>query len=89
MLDVLGPDDKLALWTYGDTMKELVNFSQDHQVLENALFDLRPPAVSEINLYDALISGSERMRRVAGRKAIILISSGIRYVQQSYLPRRR
>jgi hypothetical protein len=33
ILDVLGPDDKLAVWTYGDTMKEVADFSQDHEKL--------------------------------------------------------
>jgi Ca-activated chloride channel family protein len=77
LLDVLGPDDKLAVWGYGDTMKQLVDFSQDRQVLEGVLFGLRPPGVSEVNLHDALISASERMDRVSGRKAIILVSSGV------------
>ena len=58
-------------------MKELLDFSQDHQVIENVLLGIQPPSVSEINLYDALISASERMRGVAGRKAIILLSSGV------------
>jgi VWFA-related protein len=77
VLNALGPDDKLAIWTYGDTMKEALEFSSDHQLIENALFELRPPGVSEINLYDALISASERMRRVSGRKAVLLMSSGV------------
>lgn len=77
MLDVLAPDDKLAVWTYGDTLKQVADFSQDHEKLGSILYGLAPPHVSEVNLYDALISASERMRRVAGRKAIILISSGI------------
>jgi Ca-activated chloride channel family protein len=77
LLDVLGPDDKLAVWAYGDMMKQLVDFSQDRQVLESVLFGLRPPGVSEVNLHDALISASERMNRVSGRKAIILVSSGV------------
>jgi VWFA-related protein len=76
-LDVLGPHDKLAIWAYGDTMKQVADFSQDHQTLHNLFYSLQPPGISEVNLYDALVSASERMERVAGRKAIILISSGV------------
>lgn len=77
VLDVLGPDDKLAIWTYGDAIKQLSDFSTDHKALDNLFFSLQPPGLSEINLYDALVSMSQRMREVTGRKAIILISSGI------------
>jgi VWFA-related protein len=76
-LDVLGPDDKLAIWTFGNTMKQLTDFSQDHQILNNLFYNLQPPGVSEVNLHDALISACEGMQRVTGRKAIILISSGV------------
>jgi len=41
------------------------------------LFGLQTPEVSETNLYDALIFALKRMRPVVGRKAIILISSGV------------
>jgi VWFA-related protein len=77
VFDVLGSDDKLAIWTYGDTMKQLGDFSQNHQTLDNLFYSLQPPGVSEVNLYDAIVSASERMHRVSGRKAIILISSGV------------
>jgi Ca-activated chloride channel family protein len=77
VFDVLGPDDKLAIWMYGDTVRQLSDFSTDHKALDNTFYSLQPPGVSEVNLYDALISASEHMRHVAGRKAIILISSGV------------
>jgi VWFA-related protein len=76
-LGVLGPDDKLAVWAYGDTMKQLADFTQDHQTLTGFFYGLQPPGASEVNLYDALISASERMQRVKGRRAIILVSSGV------------
>jgi VWFA-related protein len=77
LLDVLGPDDKLAVWTYGDKLQQAADFSQDRQALEGVLFGLQPPGVSEINLYDAIVAASDRMRHVNGRKAIIVISSGV------------
>jgi VWFA-related protein len=77
VLDALGPDDKLAIWTYGDALNQLADFSTDHKALDNVFYGLEPPGVSESNLYDALISASQRMRGVTGRTATILISSGI------------
>jgi Ca-activated chloride channel homolog len=77
LLDVLGPEDKLALWTYGDALKQVADFSQSHPALESVLYAIQPPSVSEVDLYDALISACERIRHVAGRKAILLLSSGI------------
>jgi hypothetical protein len=38
---------------------------------------LRIPAFSESNLYDALVETANRMQDVEGRKAIVLISSGV------------
>jgi Ca-activated chloride channel family protein len=76
-LDLVGPEDKVAIWTYGDTVQQLADFSQGHETLSSLLFGLKAPPVSETNLYDALIFALNRMRPVTGRKAIILISSGV------------
>jgi Ca-activated chloride channel homolog len=77
LLDVLGPEDKLAVWKYADGPELLADFSQDHDRLKDLFFTLKPPEVSEANLYDALITLLDRMRPVAGRKAITLVSSGV------------
>jgi Ca-activated chloride channel homolog len=77
LLDVLGREDKIAIWKYGDRVEQLADFSQGHETLDRLFYTLEAPEVSEANLYDALISILENMRRVAGRKAIILISSGV------------
>jgi VWFA-related protein len=77
LLNVLGREDKIAIWRYADTVEQLADFSQSHDTLDHLFDALKPPGVSEVNLYDALIFVSERMRPVKGRKAIILISSGI------------
>jgi Ca-activated chloride channel homolog len=77
LLDVLGPEDKLAVWKYADGPELLADFSQDHDRLKDLFYTLKPPDVSEANLYDALLKVSERMGPVAGRKAIILVSSGV------------
>jgi Ca-activated chloride channel family protein len=77
LLDELVQEDQIAIWGYGDTVNELAGFSESREKAGRLLYDLAPPTVSETNLYDALIFALKRMRPVAGRKAIILLSSGV------------
>jgi hypothetical protein len=71
LLDDLGRDDKLIVWKYADTLEQLVSFSQSlsqsGETLRTLFYELKPPGVSEANLYDALISVLGTMRPVAGR----------------------
>jgi VWFA-related protein len=76
LLDILGRGDKVSIWTYGDTVQQLADFSQGHETLDLLFYKLKPPEVSEANLYDALLSTFAFMKPVTGRKAILLISSG-------------
>jgi VWFA-related protein len=77
LVDTLGRQDTAAVWTYADTVQQLAGFAQNPQTLDPVLMRLQPPEVSETNLYDALIDAERRMGSVTGRKAIVLISSGI------------
>jgi VWFA-related protein len=77
LLDELGREDKVAIWKYSDKVEKLADFSQGHETLDRVLEDLGTPEFSETNLYDALLYVVEQMRSVSGRKAIVLISSGI------------
>lgn len=54
-----------------------IDFTPDKQAVLSALNDLRIPALSETNLYDALYDTLDRLDRVEGRKEVILISSGL------------
>jgi VWFA-related protein len=77
LLDVVGRDDKIALLQYRDRLETLADFNQGHEVLDRVLDRFAPPAFSEANFYDALLETLDRMRDVGGRKAIIVISSGL------------
>ncbi len=77
LVETLGHEDTAAVWTYADTVQQLAAFTQNPQTLDPVLMRLQPPEVSETNLYDALIDAERRMGSVRGRKAIVLISSGI------------
>ena len=77
LLDVTGRDDKIALLGYNDHLGTLADFNQGHEVLDRVFDRFAPPAFSEANFYDALLETLDRMRDVGGRKAIIVVSSGI------------
>ena len=55
----------------------LSDFSQDRTKTQEALGRLRIPGFSESNLFDALVDTEERMKDIEGRKAIVLIASGV------------
>jgi VWFA-related protein len=77
LLDVLGHEDKIAIWKYGDKVDRLADFSQGREVLDQLFQNLGSPEFSETNLYDALIYVLEQMKPVKSRKGLILISSGV------------
>src|SRR5260370_7623938 len=77
LLEVTGREDKIALLKYADRPELVTDFTQDHEKLNDLFYKLDPPGVSEANLYDAIVAVLQRMQGVSGRKAVILISSGI------------
>jgi VWFA-related protein len=76
-LDVIGPSDKVAIFKYDDHVTQLADFTQGRDDLEKIVDNLSVPTPSEANLYDALIDTLNRMRAGTGRKAIILVSTGV------------
>jgi VWFA-related protein len=76
-LNVIGRDDKIAVFKYDDKLQTLADFGQGRDTLEKMFNHVDPPAPSEANFYDALIQTLNRMKGVSGRKAIILITSGV------------
>jgi len=53
-----------------------LDFTQNKQLLQQAIDSLRVPGFSETNVFDALYEGIDRLERIEGRKYIILIASG-------------
>jgi Ca-activated chloride channel homolog len=76
-LDHLHSDDKVAIFTYNGKLETVADFNQPRDADSSALDQLRTPPESELNFYDALIETSNRMRSVSGRKALIVVSSGL------------
>ncbi len=55
----------------------LSDFSPDKRKAEEAMSRLRIPGFSESNLFDAATDMADRMSGIEGRKAILLIASGL------------
>jgi Ca-activated chloride channel homolog len=76
-VETLKPEDYVAVVAYDIRPEMLSDFSTNRQETQQALQRLRIAAFSESNLFDALTDTADRMSEIEGRKAIVLISSGI------------
>ena len=76
-LQSLKPDDYVAVVAYDIRPEILTDFTTDKNKVRDAMQRLNIPAFSESNLYDALTDTADRMSGIEGRKAIVLIASGI------------
>ena len=72
----LRPQDYVALMTFDMRTQIQLDFTQNKQLLQQAIDSLRVPGFSETNVFDALYEGIDRLERIEGRKYIILIVSG-------------
>ncbi len=76
-LETLRPEDWVAVVAYDLRPEVLSDFSQDKRKAYEAMQRLRIAAYSESNMFDALTDTIDRMKEIEGRKAIVLIASGI------------
>jgi VWFA-related protein len=76
-IETLKPDDYVAVVAYDMRPEILSDFSTDRRATYEAMRRLQIAAYSESNLYDAVTDTAQRMTDIEGRKAIVLISSGM------------
>ncbi len=76
-VQTLKPEDYLAIIAYDLHSTILSDFTNDRQKTMEAMSRLRMPGFSESNMFDALADTADRMSKIEGRKAILLIASGI------------
>jgi VWFA-related protein len=76
-VQTLKPVDYVAVIAYDMRSEILSDFSTNRQDTYEALQRLRIPGFSEANLYDAVVDTAQRMQDIEGRKAILLMSSGV------------
>jgi VWFA-related protein len=75
-LSHLAPDDYVALVTYDLRPSVRVDFTRNKAQVREALRTLPLPPFREANLFDALVETLDRLDRVRGKKAIVLITTG-------------
>ncbi len=76
-VETLKPDDFVAIVAYDLRPETLSDFTTDRMKTQEAMQRMRIAAFSESNLFDALTDTADRMSEIEGRKAIVLISSGV------------
>ncbi|HET6962949.1 MAG TPA: VWA domain-containing protein [Terriglobia bacterium] len=76
-IQMLRPDDWAALVAYDMRPEILSDFTQDKRELFAGLNRMRIPGFSETNLFDALKDTLDRLEEVDGKKAVLLIGTGV------------
>ena len=76
-VELLRPEDWAAVVAYDLRPEILADFTQDKRELYAAFSRMRIPGFSESNLFDALKDTLDRLEEVDGKKAVLLISTGI------------
>jgi VWFA-related protein len=76
-IQTLKPDDYVAIVAYDLRSEMLSDFTTNRQQTYEAMQRLRIAGFSESNMYDAVVDTAQRMQDIEGRKAIVLIASGI------------
>lgn len=77
LADALIQEDRVGTFAYTDSVRILADFPQAHQALDSVVTSIPAPGFSEANLFDALMTVFNRLHDVEGRKAILLISTGL------------
>jgi VWFA-related protein len=70
-------DDYMALIRYDLRTTIVCDFTNDPMKLEEGLRSFGFPDFSEANLFDALTDTADRMSKIQGRKAILVLTSGV------------
>ena len=78
-IDQLRPDDRVMVISFNDWVDVLAEPTSDHQVLREAV--LRAKSGNSTHLYDAVnFVLNQRLNRISGRKAVVLLTDGVDYV---------
>jgi VWFA-related protein len=78
LLDGLAPDDEVALATYDDALHPLLPLSADKASIAAALGDVRYTlGTAQLHLYQSLARAIDELAPMAGKKAVVLLSTGL------------
>lgn len=81
----LDSKDWVALVTYDMKPTIQVDFTRNKMEVQDALSTLSYPGFSEANLFDALVDTLDKLDRVAGKKAVLIITTGANTFGQTTL----
>jgi VWFA-related protein len=73
----LSQKDWVALVTFDMKPRTEVDFTQNKDEVQEAIYHLFVPGFSESNIFDALLDTTDRMKDVKGKKAILVLASGV------------
>ncbi len=76
-LNMLKPQDWVALVTYDLRPHIAVDFTRNKSAVKDAIQGLGFPGFSESDMFDALLFTLDRLENVKGKKAILLVASGL------------
>ena len=71
----LQPADRVKVISFDDSVRDLNEFTNDRTVLEKAIYSTRSGQGTKV--YDAIELALNTIRRIQGRKAIVLFSDGM------------
>lgn len=77
LMQSVNPNDHVTIWTYGDHVQALADPAKSASGLQQAELYLPVAPSSESNFYDALVTTLPRVQQMPGRKALIVISTGL------------
>ncbi len=78
LLEGLAPDDRVALGTFDQSARLMLNFTEDKSALAQALGGLRYNlGMAQLNLFDSLGDALDWLAPLPGKKAIVLLSTGL------------
>ena len=77
LLKALIPEDRVAVSSYAKTVTPLADVNEPRSRLDSVLSHVEISGFSEANLFDALIETLNRAHDMPGRRALLVISTGL------------
>lgn len=69
--------DWVALVTFDMRSRVEVDFTQNKDEVRQAIYNMYFPGFSESNVFDAILDTNDRLKDVKGKKAILLLATGV------------
>lgn len=74
-VDQLQPADRVKVISFDDRVRDLNEFTNNRETVRNAIYSTRPGEGTKV--YDAMELAMNTIRRIQGRKAIVLFTDGM------------